>query len=88
VIAHRKSSTGGPSKATEQQLAVEQVISYVATASAPPLVWGTCLSVCSNTKASHSAQRVVQYLENLKDVEADREGTILPPLLQTSVLIF
>jgi hypothetical protein len=87
VIAHRKSSTGGPSKATEQQLAVEQVISYVATASAP-LVWGTCLSVCSNTKARHSAQRVVQYLENLKDVEADREGTILPPLLQTSVLIF
>jgi hypothetical protein len=33
------------------------------------------LTVYSNTEARHSAQRVVQYLENLKDVEDDREGT-------------
>jgi hypothetical protein len=44
--------------------------------------------ICSNTEARHFAQRIIQYLENLKDVEADQEGTILPLLLQTSILIF
>jgi hypothetical protein len=72
---------GGPSKVVEQQLAAKQAISSVSTASAPPHVEGTCLTVCSNAEARHSAQRIVQYLENLKDVEADRESTILPPLL-------
>jgi hypothetical protein len=45
----------GPSKAAEQQLAVEQAISSMATASAPPLVRGTCLMVCPNAEARHSA---------------------------------
>jgi hypothetical protein len=31
--------------------------------------------VCSNTKARQSAQRVVQYLENLKDVKVDQGST-------------
>jgi chromosome segregation ATPase len=31
--------------------------------------------VCSNTKASDSTQRVLHYLESLKDVEIEREGT-------------
>jgi hypothetical protein len=29
---------------------------------------------CSNDEARHSTQRVVQYLENMKDVGAGREG--------------
>jgi hypothetical protein len=88
MIARRKSSPGGPSKAAEQQLAIEQIISSVATTSAPPPVGGTYLMVCSNAEVRHSTQRIVQYRENLKDVEADREGTLLPPLFQTSVLTF
>jgi hypothetical protein len=40
VIARRKSSEGGLSKTAEQQLAAKQVISYVATALAPPPVGG------------------------------------------------
>jgi hypothetical protein len=75
MITQRKSSSSGLSKAIEPQLATEKAISSVATASAPPLVGGPCLTVCSNTEVRHSTQRVIHYLESLKDVEADREGT-------------
>jgi hypothetical protein len=75
VIVCRKSSEGRPSKTTEQQLFVKQTISSEAATSAPPLVGGTGLTVCSNAEARHSTQRVLQYLESLKDVETDREGT-------------
>jgi hypothetical protein len=80
VIARRKSSMGGPSTAAEHQLAAELAILFVAIASAPPM-GGTCLMVCSNAEARYSAQQIVQYLENLKDVEVDQEGIILPLLL-------
>jgi hypothetical protein len=41
------------------------------------LLWGggTGLTVYSNAEARHSTQRVLHYMESLKDVEADREGT-------------
>jgi hypothetical protein len=39
----------------------------------PPLV-GAGLTACSNANATSSAQQTLQYLESLKDVEADREG--------------
>jgi hypothetical protein len=74
VIARRKSSEGGPSKTAKQQLAAKHAISSVATAYAPPPAGGTGLMACSNAEARHSTQRVVQYLENMKDVEAGREG--------------
>jgi hypothetical protein len=76
VIACRKPSEGGPSKTIEQQLAITQTISSVAAAFALPRVGGTCLMVCSNSKTRHSTQRVLQYLEKWKDVEADPEGTL------------
>jgi hypothetical protein len=63
VIACRKSSKGGPSKTIGRQLA-----------SAPPPVGVTSLMVCSNAEARRSTQCVLQYLDGLKDVEADREG--------------
>jgi hypothetical protein len=31
--------------------------------------------VCSNAEARHSTQCVLHYLESLKDVEAEMEGT-------------
>jgi hypothetical protein len=72
----RKPSKGESSKATEQQLARKHTISSVATASVPPPGGGggTSLMICSNTKTWHSTQQVLQYLENLKDVEADQQG--------------
>jgi hypothetical protein len=75
MIARWKSSSGGPSKAAEPQPAAEQAISSVVTPSTPPPVGGTDLTVYSNAEARHSTQRVLHYLESLKDVEADRKDT-------------
>jgi hypothetical protein len=50
------------------------VTSSMAAASAPPPSVGVGLMACSYNDARFSAQRVLQYLESLKDGEADREG--------------
>jgi hypothetical protein len=71
----RKSSPCGPPKATEPQPPNEQIIPSVATASAPSSTGGTCMTVCTNVEATHSTQRVLHYLESLKDVETERAGT-------------
>jgi hypothetical protein len=76
MIARRKSSSDRPSKVAEQQPAAEQAISSVATASAPPPVGGTSLTIYSNTEAKHSTWRVLHYLESLKDVETERRYPI------------
>jgi hypothetical protein len=75
VIARRKSSLGGPPKAIEPQPPAEQAISSVSTTFAPPSAGGTCLMICTNAEARHSAQRVLHYLESLNDMETEREGT-------------
>jgi hypothetical protein len=46
----------------------------MAAASIPPPVVGTSLTACSNANAGHYTQRVLQYVESLKDAEADRDG--------------
>jgi hypothetical protein len=74
ITARRKSSLGRPSKAVELQPTAKQATSYAATSSAPPM-GGTCLTVCSNAEARHFTQRVLHYLESLKDVKIEREGT-------------
>jgi hypothetical protein len=56
MIACRKSSPSGLSKATEPQPHAKQVIPSVATASAPPPAGGTGLIVCSNVEARRSTQ--------------------------------
>jgi hypothetical protein len=71
MTAHRKFSLGGPPKAAEPQSPTEQTIPSVATASAG----GTCLTICTNSEARHSTQRLLHYLESLKDVETEKAGT-------------
>jgi RAB protein geranylgeranyltransferase component A len=42
------------------------------------LLWGgggVGLTIRSNVETRDSAQRILEYLESLKDVEADQEGT-------------
>jgi hypothetical protein len=56
MTARRKSSLGGLPKAVESQPPTEQTIPSVATASAPPSVGGTCLTICTNAKARYSTQ--------------------------------
>jgi hypothetical protein len=48
----------------------------MAAASVPPPLVGAGLTACSNADARSSAQRILWYLESLKDVEADREGNM------------
>jgi hypothetical protein len=70
----RKSTKSESSKATEQQLAGKQTISTVDVASISPPVVGSGLTIYSNAEARQSTRRVLQYLESLKNAEAEREG--------------
>jgi hypothetical protein len=50
----------------------------VATTPVPPPSGGTALTIRSNAEAWDSARRFTEYLEGLKNVEADQEGTHFP----------
>jgi hypothetical protein len=70
-----------------------QTTSSMVVASVPHLAVGTGLTDCSSADARHSAQWVLQYVESLKNVEAEREGnksscTTLGNLFFADVLIF
>jgi hypothetical protein len=74
MTVHRKPTEGGSSKADEQ-LASKHAVSSTSTISAPPAGGRIGLMIYSNAEARHSTKRVLQYIERLKDVETDREGT-------------
>jgi hypothetical protein len=74
VIICRKSTDGKPSKAADQQPANVQATHSLAIVSASPPLVGAGLAACSNADARSSTQWILQYLESLKDVEADRKG--------------
>jgi hypothetical protein len=93
MIICRKSAKSELSKATEQQPIIMQTTSSMVVASVPHLAVGTGLTDCSTAVARHSAQWVLQYVESLKNVEAEREGnksscTTLGNLFFADVLIF
>jgi hypothetical protein len=76
MILCRKPVDGEPSKAAEQQPVNVQTTPSLAVASAPPPSTGTSLTHYSNADARSSTQRILRYLESLKDAEADWEGNI------------
>jgi hypothetical protein len=52
------------------------MIASVATALVPSAVGGgACWTICSPIEAWKSSQRPTEYLEGLKNAEADRKGT-------------
>jgi hypothetical protein len=63
-----------PSKATEQKSVNVLTTPSGASASTPPPLVGADLMVCSYNDTRSSAQWVLQYLESLKDAEANRQG--------------
>jgi hypothetical protein len=73
VLYCRTPSAGETSRATEQKHVVVLATFSAITVSAPPPT-GAGLTACTYNDVGSSAQRVLRYLENLKDVEADREG--------------
>jgi hypothetical protein len=65
-------------KHTDQQPLVAQISLSTATAFVPPPVrgaGGTGLRICSTAEARDSARWLADFLEGLKDIEIDREGT-------------
>jgi hypothetical protein len=51
------------------------MIASVATALVPSAVGGACWTIRSPIEAWKSSQRLTEYLEGLKNAEADRKGT-------------
>jgi hypothetical protein len=76
LITCRKFTEDKSSKADELKPVDMQTISLLAAIFVPPPLAGAGLMACSNADAMSSAQRILQYLESLKDVEADREGNM------------
>jgi hypothetical protein len=74
MIIYRKSTDGEPSKAADQQPVNVQLTPSLAVVYVSLLLAGTCLTACSNADVMSSTQRILQYLESLKDAKADREG--------------
>jgi hypothetical protein len=67
----------GSSKHADQRSAVVETAPSVATVSDPSPLVGTGLIICSNAKARQCTQRVLQYLESLKNAETKLKGNLL-----------
>jgi hypothetical protein len=78
MIICKKPTKSESSKAAEHQPVITRITPYVAAASVPPPMAGTGLTACSSADARHCARRVLQYVQSLKDVEADLEGNKSP----------
>jgi hypothetical protein len=70
----RKTSKSKSPKAVGKQSTRKQAVSSMAVASVTPSEGETGLMIYSHAEARHSTRRVIQFLENLKDVESDRIG--------------
>jgi hypothetical protein len=77
ITSCRKSSKDGSSKSAGQSLLTTPSVLLVATSLIPPS-GGTSLTIRSTAEASDSARHLAEYLEGLKNAEADREGTHFP----------
>jgi hypothetical protein len=74
VLYCRTPNASEPSKAIEQKPVDKLMTSSMATATAPPPSVGAGLMACTYNDTRSSAQRVLSYLESLKDVKADQKG--------------
>jgi hypothetical protein len=74
MIIYKKPTKSESSKAAEHQPVITHITPYVLAASILHPVAGTCLMACSNADARHCARWILQYVESLKDAEADQEG--------------
>jgi hypothetical protein len=63
------------SKCAGQPLVTTPMVLPAATAPVPPPSGGTSLTIRSTVEACDSARCLPKYLEGLKNVEADQEGT-------------
>jgi hypothetical protein len=61
-----------------QLLVTTLIVSSATTAPIPPPLGGMTMMIRSNAKAWDSVRCLTEYLEGLKNAEADRKGTHFP----------
>jgi hypothetical protein len=81
MTARRKPSASGPPKQGDKLAVVLQIATPIIAAIAPPPTSVIGSRVVSTTEAWDYCRRVTEFLEGMKNREADREGTPFSPLL-------
>jgi hypothetical protein len=71
---HRRSLASGQSKPATKQVTVLKTIAPVDAAAVASSAGGTSWTVLSTADAWDSSRRVTEFLEGLKNREADQEG--------------
>jgi hypothetical protein len=77
-------TTGGSSKKADESTTMREHVPLVVTSPIPSSSEGTDWMVLSTVEAWNSSQHVTEFLEGLKNREADWEGTPFVPLLLQS----
>jgi hypothetical protein len=81
---HRRPSMSGQPKPTTKLVTILKTATPTAAAVVSSSEGGTGQTVLSTVEACDSSQRVTDFLEGLKNQEADQEGTPYVPLLLPS----
>jgi hypothetical protein len=84
MTIHRRPSTSGPLKPATKLVIILKTAAHVAAAAISFSEGGTGWTVLSTTDAWDFARCVTDFLEGLKNREADREDTPCVPLLLQS----
>jgi hypothetical protein len=81
---HRRPLVSGQSKPATKQVTILKTATPVAVAATSSSAGGTGWTILSTANAWDSSRRVIEFLEGLKNREADREG-ILFALVDASI---
>jgi hypothetical protein len=80
MVVRRKSSASGPPKSVAKQVTVIKNYTPMTATATASSVGGTGWTVLSTTDARNSSRLVTEFLEGLKNREANREGIPFVPL--------
>jgi hypothetical protein len=84
MAIHRRPSPSGPPKPVTWLVTILNIATHVAAAAISSSEGGTDWTVLSTANARDYSRRVTDFLESLKNWEADQEGTPCVPLLLQS----
>jgi hypothetical protein len=74
MVVHRKTSVSGQPKPTSTQVTAHKATAVMAATAASSSAGGTGWTILSTADAWDSSWRVTEFLEGLKNREADQEG--------------
>jgi hypothetical protein len=82
---HRRPSVSGQLNLANKMVTILKTATHVAAAATSSSEGGTGWTILSTADAWDSSRRVTEFLEGLKNQEADREGKPFVPLLLQSL---